>query len=42
MMQKIGFFTMCIGGMCADSECLLIPIIITGIGALMIYFGEDF
>lgn len=41
MIQKIGFFMMCFGGMCADSECLLIPIIIAGIGALMIHFDKD-
>lgn len=39
MLQKIGFFVMCIGGMMADSECLLIPIAVTSIGALLIWLG---
>ena len=40
MLQKIGFFIMCIGGMMADSECLLIPIAVTSIGALLFWLGE--
>ena len=40
MLQKIGFFVMCIGGMMADSECLLIPIVVTSIGALLFWLGE--
>ena len=40
MLQKIGFFVMCIGGMMADSECLLIPIAVTSIGALLFWLGE--
>lgn len=43
MLQKIGFFMMCIGGMLADSDCILIPIAITGIGALLLWvsLGEE-
>jgi hypothetical protein len=40
MLQKIGFIMMCIGGMMADSECLLIPIAVTAIGALLFWIGD--
>lgn len=39
MLQKIGFFIMCIGGMMADSDCLLVPIAVTAIGALLFWIG---
>ncbi len=31
---------MCIGGMMADSECLLIPIAVTAFGAFLIWIGD--
>lgn len=40
MLQKIGFFVMCIGGMMADSECLLIPIGVAALGAFLIWVGD--
>lgn len=40
MLQKIGFFIMCIGGMMADSECLLIPIGVAALGAFLIWLGD--
>lgn len=40
MLQTIGIFLMCIGGMMADSECLLIPIAVTGLGALLVWTGS--
>lgn len=40
MLQKIGFFIMCIGGMMADSECLLIPIAVTAFVAFLIWLGD--
>lgn len=36
----IGFILLSIGASCADSECLLIPIVITFTGALLMYFGS--
>lgn len=39
MLQKIGLVILCIGGMMADSECLLIPIAVTAIGALLFWIG---
>ena len=39
MLQKIGFFVMCIGGMMANSDCLLIPIAVTAFGAWLIWTG---
>ena len=36
----IGFILMSIGVSCADSECLLIPIVITFTGLLMMYFSS--
>ena len=40
MLQKIGFFIMCIGGMIADSECLLIPIGVAALVAFLIWIGD--
>lgn len=40
MLQRIGWFVMVLGAMCADSECLLIPIGIVAIGALLLKVGE--
>lgn len=40
MLQEIGFFIMCIGGMMADSECLLIPIGVAALGAFLIWLGN--
>ena len=40
MLQKIGFFMMCIGGMMADSDCLLIPIGVAALGAFLIWLGD--
>lgn len=40
MLQKIGFFIMCIGGMMANSECLLIPIGVDALGAFLIWLGN--
>jgi hypothetical protein len=43
MLQKIGFFMMCIGGTIADSDCILVPIAVTGIGAVLLWIsmGEE-
>ena len=38
--MSIGFILLAIGVSCADSECLLIPIVITFTGALLMYFGS--
>ena len=40
MLQKIGFIMMCIGGMMADSECLLIPIGVVALVAFLIWIGD--
>lgn len=40
MLQKIGFLTICIGAMCADTDNLLIPIGIVLIGAVLLKIGE--
>ena len=39
MLQKIGFLTICIGAMMADSTCLWIPAGVVLIGALLIHLG---
>lgn len=39
MLQKIGFITMCIGAMMADSDCLLVPIGAAALGAWLIWIG---
>lgn len=38
-MVGVGFFIMCIGGMMADSECLLIPIVTVALGAFLVCKG---
>ena len=39
MLQKVGFMIMCIATMLADSECLLIPLGVAVIGALLLWIG---
>lgn len=39
-MSKIGFILLALGVSCADSECLLIPTLMTFSGALLMYFGS--
>lgn len=39
MLQRIGFFTMCIGAMLADSNCVLIPLGVAAIGAILVWIG---
>lgn len=39
MLQKIGFFVMCIGATLANSDCLLIPLAVVGFGAFLIWNG---
>ena len=39
MLQKIGFMIMCIGAMLADSENILVPVAVVGLGAILIWFG---
>lgn len=39
MLQRIGIIVMVLGAMCADSECLLIPIGVTSIGALLVWIS---
>ena len=40
VIMSIGWILLTLGVSCADSECLLIPIVITLTGALMMYFGS--
>lgn len=39
MLQKIGFFTICLGTMMADSECLLVPAVVVALGAVLLGIG---
>ena len=39
-MFKAGFIVMAVGIMCADSENLLIPLVLTAIGAVMLLIGS--
>lgn len=39
MLAKVGFLLVCIGAMMGDSECLLIPAAIIGIGFALIRIG---
>ena len=39
-MQGIGFFIICFGAMCADSENLLIPIAIVAVGSILVLLGN--
>ena len=36
----IGWILLAIGVSCADSECLIIPIVMAITGALLMYFGS--
>ncbi len=40
MFEKIGATITAFGVMCADSECLLIPLGIVAVGMLMVMIGE--
>lgn len=39
MLYRIGLILLGIGGSLADSDCLIIPIVITGAGVLMLYMA---
>lgn len=39
MLYRIGLTLLAIGGSMADSDCLIIPIVITGAGAALLYMG---
>ena len=36
----IGFILLALGTSCADSECIIIPIVMAITGALLMYFGS--
>lgn len=40
IMMSIGLILLALGVSCADSECLLIPTLMTFSGALLMYFGS--
>lgn len=40
MFEKIGMTITAFGVMCADSRCLLIPVVIVAVGMLMVMIGE--
>lgn len=40
MLVKIGFMLICIGAMMGDSENLLIPLTVIGIGCVLVKIGE--
>lgn len=39
MLYRIGLTLLAIGGSMANSDCLIIPIVITGAGAAMLYMA---
>lgn len=39
MLYRIGLTLLAIGGSMADSDCLIIPFVITGAGAAMLYIA---
>lgn len=43
MLYRIGLTLLAIGGSMADSDCLIIPIVITGAGVAVLYIaaGKD-
>lgn len=41
MFLKAGFVIFSLGLTMAESECLLVPVAVLAIGALMIYFGRE-
>lgn len=40
-MDKLGFVIMAVGASLADSDCLLIPIVVTAIGLFLMLEGSD-
>ncbi len=40
MFEKIGMAITAFGVMCADSRCLLIPVVIVAVGMFMVMIGE--
>lgn len=41
MLYRIGLTLLAIGGSMADSDCLIIPIVITGAGVVMLYIAAE-
>lgn len=41
MLYRIGLTLVAIGGSMADSDCLIIPTVITGAGAIMLYIAAS-
>lgn len=41
MLYRIGLALLAIGGSMADSDCLIIPIVITGAGVAMLYIAAE-
>lgn len=40
MLFGIGIILMAIGGSCIDSDCIIIPLMITAAGAALIWYSE--
>lgn len=40
MLLGIGIILMAIGGSCIDSDCIIIPLMITAAGAALIWYSE--
>lgn len=41
MLYRIGLTLLAIGGSMADSDCLIIPIVITGAGVAVLYIAAE-
>lgn len=37
--EKIGFILMALGTMVANSDCILIPVVVVGLGAMLVLNG---